>query len=347
MEKWQKSLAASVVSPDELAARFNVDPELFRDVAAKYPMRITPYYLGLINALDDPIWRQCVPDPLELKDEKQIPDPLDEERLSPTPGLIHRYPDRVVWLVSPVCAVYCRFCMRKRSVGCSGICATGNEFENAISYIGENHRIRDVILSGGDPLLLSDDILDDILCRLRRIRHVEIIRIGTRVPATLPERITPRLCRMLKKHHPLYINTHFNHPLEITGEASLACSRLADSGIQLGNQTVLLRGVNDDPLVIKRLMQLLLSIRVRPYYIHQMDLVRGTRHFRTRIEKGIEIMEALRGHTSGLATPYFVIDLQGGKGKVPLVPDYLERQGEKLLLRNYLGEIVKYSEEEL
>jgi len=347
MEKWQKSLAASVVSPDELAARFNVDPELFRDVAAKYPMRITPYYLGLINALDDPIWRQCVPDPLELKDEKQIPDPLDEERLSPTPGLIHRYPDRVVWLVSPVCAVYCRFCMRKRSVGCSGICATGNEFENAISYIGENHRIRDVILSGGDPLLLSDDILDDILCRLRRIRHVEIIRIGTRVPATLPERITPRLCRMLKKHHPLYINTHFNHPLEITGESSLACSRLADSGIQLGNQTVLLRGVNDDPLVIKRLMQLLLSIRVRPYYIHQMDLVRGTRHFRTRIEKGIEIMEALRGHTSGLATPYFVIDLQGGKGKVPLVPDYLERQGEKLLLRNYLGEIVKYSEEEL
>ena len=347
MEKWQKSLAASVVSPDELAARFNVDPELFRDVAAKYPMRITPYYLGLINALDDPIWRQCVPDPLELKDEKQIPDPLDEERLSPTPGLIHRYPDRVVWLVSPVCAVYCRFCMRKRSVGCSGICATGNEFENAISYIGENHRIRDVILSGGDPLLLSDDILDDILCRLRRIRHVEIIRIGTRVPATLPERITPKLCRMLKKHHPLYINTHFNHPLEITGESSLACSRLADSGIQLGNQTVLLRGVNDDPVVIKRLMQLLLSIRVRPYYIHQMDLVRGTRHFRTRIEKGIEIMEALRGHTSGLATPYFVIDLQGGKGKVPLVPDYLERQGEKLLLRNYLGEIVKYSEEEL
>jgi lysine 2,3-aminomutase len=347
MEKWQKSLAASVVSPDELAARFHVDPKLFRDVAAKYPMRITPYYLGLINALDDPIWRQCVPDPLELKDEKQIPDPLDEERLSPTPGLIHRYPDRVVWLVSPVCAVYCRFCMRKRSVGCSGICATGNEFDNAITYIGENHRIRDVILSGGDPLLLSDDILDDILCRLRRIRHVEIIRIGTRVPATLPERITPRLCRMLKKHHPLYINTHFNHPLEITGESSLACSKLADSGIQLGNQTVLLRGVNDDPAVIKRLMQLLLSIRVRPYYIHQMDLVRGTRHFRTRIEKGIEIMEALRGHTSGLATPYFVIDLQGGKGKVPLVPDYLERQGEKLLLRNYLGEIVKYSEEEI
>jgi lysine 2,3-aminomutase len=174
---------------------------------------------------------------------------------------------------------------------------------------------------------------------------VEIIRIGTRVPATLPERITPRLCRLLKKHHPVYINTHFNHPLEITGEASLACERLADSGIQLGNQTVLLRGVNDDPFIIKRLMQLLLSIRVKPYYIHQMDLVRGTRHFRTRVEKGIEIMAALRGHTSGLATPYFVIDLPEGKGKVPLVPDYVKRQGEKLILRNYLGEEIEYSEE--
>jgi lysine 2,3-aminomutase len=342
MEKWQKSLAAALVSPDEIASRFNVDPELIRDVAAKYPMRITPYYLGLIKTIDDPIWRQCVPDPLELKDEKQIPDPLDEERLSPTPGLIHRYPDRVVWLVSPVCAVYCRFCMRKRSVGCTDSHASGSDYDNAIKYIGENHRIRDVILSGGDPLLLADDILDDILCRLRSIPHVEIIRIGTRVPATLPERITPRLCRLLKKYHPLYINTHFNHPMEITGESSRACERLADCGIQLGNQTVLLRGINDDPFVIKRLMQLLLTIRVKPYYIHQMDLVRGTRHFRTRVEKGIEIMEALRGHTSGLATPYFVIDLPGGKGKVPIVPDYVKRQGEKLILRNYLGEEIEY-----
>jgi lysine 2,3-aminomutase len=347
MEMWQRSLAAAVVSPDELALRFDVDPELFRDVAARYPMRITPYYLGLIKEIDDPIWRQCVPDPRELKDDKQIPDPLHEERLSPTPGVIHRYPDRVVWLVSPVCAVYCRFCMRKRSVGCAGTRFSRNEIDNAITYIGENHRIRDVILSGGDPLLLDDDLLDDILCRLRSISHVEIIRIGTRVPATLPERITPGLCMMLKKHHPLYINTHFNHPLEITGESTLACARLADSGIQLGNQTVLLRGVNDDPVVIKRLMQLLLTIRVRPYYIHQMDLVRGTRHFRTKVGKGIEIMEGLRGHTSGLATPYFVIDLPGGKGKVPVVPDYLERQGEKLLLRNFLGEIIEYSEEEI
>jgi lysine 2,3-aminomutase len=345
MEKWQKSLAAALNSPDDLASRFNFDPGLIRDVAAKYPMRITPYYLGLIKMINDPIWRQCVPDPLELMDEKQISDPLDEERLSPTPGLIHRYPDRVVWLVSPVCAVYCRFCMRKRCVGCSGSHSSGIESAKVIKYIGENPRIRDVILSGGDPLLLDDDVLDYIVCRLRRIPHVEIIRIGTRAPVTLPERITPRLCMLLKKHHPVYINTHFNHPMEITGESSQACEMLADSGIQLGNQTVLLRGVNDDPFVIKRLMQLLLSIRVKPYYIHQMDLVRGTRHFRTRVEKGIEIMEALRGHTSGLATPYFVIDLPGGKGKVPLVPDYVKRQGEKLILRNYLGEEIEYSED--
>jgi lysine 2,3-aminomutase len=345
MEKWQKSLAAALVSPDELASRFNLDTGRIRDVAARYPMRVTPYYLGLIRSVDDPIWRQCVPDPRELKDEKQVPDPLHEERLSPTPGLIHRYPDRVVWLVSSVCAVYCRFCMRKRSVGCAGSHASVSDYDNAISYIGENHRIRDVILSGGDPLLLEDDTLDDILCRLRGIPHVEIIRIGTRVPATLPQRITPRLCRLLKKHHPLYINTHFNHPMEITGESSRACERLADSGIQLGNQTVLLSGINDDPFVIKKLMQLLLSIRVKPYYIHQMDLVRGTRHFRTRVDKGIEIMAALRGHTSGLATPYFVIDLPGGKGKVPIVPDSLRRQGDKLCFRNYLGEEIEYCEE--
>jgi lysine 2,3-aminomutase len=235
--------------------------------------------------------------------------------------------------------------MRKRNVGCTGSRACGIDFSDTIKYIGETPVIRDVILSGGDPLLMEDDVLDDILCRLRSIPHVEIIRIGTRVPVTLPERITPRLCRLLKKHHPLYVNTHFNHPMEITCESSQACERLADSGIQLGNQTVLLRGVNDDPLVIKRLMQLLLSIRVRPYYIHQMDLVRGTGHFRTRVEKGLEVMEALRGHTSGLATPYFVVDLPGGKGKVPVVPDYLVRQGEKLFLRNYLGELIGYDEE--
>jgi lysine 2,3-aminomutase len=342
MEKWQKSLGAAIDSPEELAARYAIDPQPMKEVAEKYPMRISPYYLGLIKEVGDPLWRQCVPDPLELEDVVQLCDPLDEERLSPVPGVIHRYPDRVVWLVSSACAVHCRFCMRKRSVGCAGIPANTDAWAHALGYIGANRQIRDVILSGGDPLLLDDDILEGILTRLRKIPHVEIIRIGTRVPVTLPERITIRLCRMLKSQNPVYVNTHFNHPREITRESSCACARLADAGIPLGNQTVLLRGINDDPAVIKRLMQLLLTIRVRPYYIHQMDLVRGTVHFRTSVERGMEIMKGLRGHTSGLATPYYVIDLPGGKGKVPLVPDCLEKRGEKLLLRNYLGEMVEY-----
>jgi len=344
MEKWHKSLTTAIDSPEELAAHFDIDPGPLREVAEKYPLRITPYYLGLIKDVGDPIWRQCVPDARELLDDGQLVDPLEEERLSPVSGLIHRYPDRIVWLVSPVCAVYCRFCMRKRSVGCTGMTASINGWERALGYIAENCQIRDVILSGGDPLLLADDLLDDLLSRLRKITHVEIIRIGTRAPVTLPERITPGLCRMLKSHHPLYVNTHFNHPLEITRESAQACARLADAGIPLGNQTVLLRDVNDDPIVIKRLMQQLLSIRVRPYYIHQMDLVRGTGHFRTNVREGIEIMERLRGHTSGLATPYFMIDLPGGKGKVPVVPDYLKRLDGRLLLRNYLGEFIEYNE---
>lgn len=342
MEKWQKALNAAIVSPEELASRFSIDPGPLKVVEAQYPMRIAPYYLGLIKEVGDPIWRQCVPDPLELADDKQLPDPLDEERLSPVPGLIHRYPDRVVLLVSSACAVYCRFCMRKRSVGCVGMRANPDASAAALGYIAANRQIRDVILSGGDPLLLEDDILESILSRLRKIPHVEIIRIGTRVPVTLPERITPGLCRMLKSLNPVYVNTHFNHPREITRESSSACARLADAGIPLGNQTVLLAGINDDPAVIKRLMQLLLTIRVRPYYIHQMDLVRGTGHFRTSVDRGLEIMEGLRGHTSGLATPYYVIDLPGGKGKVPIVPDCLERRGNRLLLRNYMGEIVEY-----
>ncbi len=344
MEKWQKTLCAAIDSPEELAARFNFDPAPLRKVTERYPMRITSHYLGLIGEPGDPIWRQCVPDPRELEDDGQFDDPLDEESLSPVPGLIHRYPDRVVWLVSSACAVYCRFCMRKRIVGCAGTATSSGTRDHAMAYIAENPQIRDVLLSGGDPLLLPDDILHDILARLRRIPHVEMIRIGTRVPVTLPARVTPRLCRMLKGYHPLYVNTHFNHPREITPESAAACARLADAGIPLGNQTVLLAGVNDDPAVIRKLMQLLLAIRVKPYYIHQMDLVRGTGHFSTRVEQGIAIMEGLRGHTSGMATPYYVIDLPGGKGKVPVLPDYVERNGKKLFLRNYLGEVIAYDE---
>ncbi|KAF0221710.1 MAG: lysine 2 [Geobacteraceae bacterium] len=341
MEHWRISLANSLKDPEELLGRFEIDPEPLRKVAQRYPMRITPHYLSLILEVGDPIWRQCVPDPLELEDD-QSADPLDEERLSPVPGIIHRYPDRVVWLISNTCAVYCRFCMRKRSVGCAGGTPLPSSFDQPLAYIAGNREIRDVILSGGDPLLLPDDVLDDILSRLREIDHVEIIRIGSRVPVTMPERVTPALCRMLQKHHPLYLNTQFNHPREITLESAAACAKLADAGIPLGNQTVLLRGVNDEPAVMKSLMQKLLAIRVRPYYIHQMDLVRGTGHFRTGVQRGIGIMEGLRGHTSGLATPYYVIDLPGGKGKVPILPEYVRREEGRLLVRNYLGEEEEY-----
>lgn len=341
MESWRRVLADSITSPKEIAELFGIDPTPLAPVGRRYPLRITPHYLGLIETPDDPIWRQCVPDPQELEDD-QLSDPLDEERLSPVPGLIHRYPDRAVWLVSNECAVYCRFCLRKRRVGCPALGCDDGAIEDALRYLAETPVVRDVILSGGDPLLLGDERLEWILARLAAIPHVEMVRIGTRTPVTLPERITARLCRMLKRYHPLYVNTHFNHPREITPAAAKACARLADAGIPLGNQTVLMRGVNDDPAVMACLMQRLLAIRVRPYYIHQMDLVRGTGHFRTKVEKGLAIMDALRGHTSGMATPYYVIDAPGGKGKIPLLPDCVSRRNNGWVLRNYQGETIEY-----
>lgn len=339
MESWEKSLSNSVTSPEELSGLFRVEASGLSGVVGRYPMRITPYYLGLIGAPGDAIWRQCVPDPAELDDLCQSPDPLDEERLSPVPGLIHRYPDRVVWIVSSACAVYCRFCMRKRGVGCQGMAPA--DLGEAIAYISSRPEIRDVILSGGDPLLLPDEQIAAVLGALRGIPHVEIVRIGTRVPVTLPDRITPKLVRMLKRHHPLFINTHFNHPREITAQSAKACAMLADAGIPLGNQSVLLKGVNDDPLVMRILMQRLLAIRVRPYYIHQMDLVQGTAHFRTKLAQGVAVLEALRGHTSGLAVPHYVIDLPGGKGKVEVSSGRVTREGS-LILANYLGEEIVY-----
>ena len=342
MEAWEKSLKRCITSPEELSGLFRSQGADLACVVRRYPMRITPYYLGLIREPGDPIWRQCVPDPEELNDLTQSPDPLDEERLSPVPGLIHRYPDRVVFLVSTACAVYCRFCMRKRGVGCQGMSQA--PVDQAVAYIASKPQIRDVILSGGDPLLLSDDRLDGILAALRRIPHVEIIRIGTRVPVTLPERITVKLARLLKRHQPLYLNTHFNHPREITEQSARACARLADAGIQLGNQSVLLKGVNDDPQVMRELMQRLLAIRVRPYYIHQMDLVQGTAHFRTRVADGVAVMAALRGHTSGLAVPHYVIDLPGGKGKVEVTSARFSGDGSRLTVSNYLGEEIEYRE---
>ncbi len=343
MELWQHSLNGSLTRPETLAERFGIDAAPLVAVAGRYPMRISPYYLGLIRQVGDPIWRQCVPDPLELADEAGLADPLNEENLSPVPGLVHRYPDRVLLLVAGACAVYCRFCTRKRQVGCAAMRRSPEDLAAGIDYIAGNRQVRDVILSGGDPLLLSDAALGDILERLRRIPHVDIIRLGSRVPVTLPERITDGLCRLLRGFHPLYLNTHFNHPREITPQSTEACRRLADAGIPLGNQTVLLRGVNDEPAVMAALMKSLLKIRVRPYYIHHMDLVQGAGHFRTRVERGIEIMQTLRGPTSGLAVPHYVIDLPGGKGKVPILPGYVERLGETVVLRTPGGERIEYS----
>jgi len=341
MEQWQKSLANTINSPEYLAGRFGIDPEPLAPVVERYPMRITPYYLGLIKEADDPIWRQCVPDPRELEDDLPI-DSYNEAELSPVPGLIHRYPDRVVLLVSSSCPTYCRFCMRKSWIRNKRGITLKESIDEAIEYIGEKPMIRDVILSGGDPLLLSDEFLEDILNKLRKIRHLEIVRIGSRTPVTLPDRITLKLCRMLKRFHPLYVITHFNHPSEITVQSSKACIHLVDAGIPVGNQTVLLKGVNDDPPVMKELMQKLLTIRVKPYYIHHMDLVQGTSHFRTSVEQGKKIMASLRGYTSGMATPYYVIDLPKGKGKVPILPDDVKRDGKILYLRNYRGEIIEY-----
>ncbi len=342
METWQKLLQESITRPGDLTRRFGIDPRSLEEVAERYPMRVNPYYLSLIKSVGDPIWRQAVPAEEELQDSVCCADPLEEENQSPVPNLVHRYPDRVLFLVCSECAMYCRFCTRKRKVGGEHMVITRQTIEQGLDYIRSRPEVRDVILSGGDPLLLADERLDWILRELRAIPTVEIIRIGTRVPVVLPQRITPALVRVLRRYHPLYLNTHFNHPDEITEAASKACARLADVGIPLGNQTVLLRGVNDDPQVMKRLMQKLLAIRVKPYYIYQADMVQGTDHFRTTVEEGIEIVRALRGHTSGMGVPAYVIDAPGGGGKIPLLPDYLQSLGAEVVLKNYQGDTYTY-----
>jgi len=342
METWQRLLQASITRPGDLTRRFGIDPRPLEEVAERYPMRVNPYYLGLIESVDDPIWRQAVPAEEELRDHVCPADPLEEENQSPVPNLVHRYPDRVLFLVCSECAMYCRFCTRKRKVGGEGMLISRQTLESGLAYIRSRPEIRDVILSGGDPLLLADEKIEWLLQELRAIPSVEIIRIGTRVPVVLPHRITPALVRILRRHHPLYINTHFNHPAEITDLSAKACARLVDAGIPLGNQSVLLRGVNDDPATMKRLMQRLLSIRVKPYYIYQADMVQGTDHFRTSVEEGLAIVRALRGHTSGMAVPAYVIDAPGGGGKIPLLPDYLQELGDEVVLNNYRGETYRY-----
>ncbi len=342
MEAWIKDLQNGIKKGEQLAEFFEVDAAQINRVSKEYPLRITPHYLKLIKKKDDPIWLQVVPDVKELEDEEGIDDPLHEEIDSPVPGLTHRYPDRVLLLVTSVCPVYCRFCTRKRLVGRSSEISE-KTIQQGIDYIRNTPRVRDVLLSGGDPLMLSDEKLEWIIGQLRAIPHVEVIRIGTRVPVFLPSRITDKLCNMLKKYHPFYMNIHFNHPDEITPEVAEACNRLADAGIPLGSQTVLLKGINDNPEVMKRLMQRLLTIRVKPYYIYQADLTKGTAHFRTDVEVGLEIIRALRGHTTGFAVPQYVIDAPGGGGKIAILPESVVEMNEKeVVLRNFEGRIFRY-----
>ncbi|MBC8319022.1 MAG: KamA family radical SAM protein [Desulfobulbaceae bacterium] len=341
MQHWKKLLQNSITHPAQLPGHLVSDEELDA-VVSRYPMRINPYYLGLMNKKGDPLWNQAVPSLQELNDTVCFEDPLNEENLSPVANVIHKYPDRVLFLVTSQCAMYCRFCTRKRKVGTDGMVITRETIRAGIDYIRQHPEIRDVLISGGDPLLLDDDMLEEILSAVRAIPSVEIIRIGSRVPCTLPMRVTVKLAAMLKKYHPLYINTHFNHPCEITPESSLACKRLADAGIPMGCQTVLLRGVNDDPVVIKELMHKLLTIRVKPYYLFQTDMTRGTNHFRTSIETGRDIMRSLIGHTSGLAVPLYAVDAPGGGGKIPLMPDYINEEGQKIVFTNYCGKTCFY-----
>jgi lysine 2,3-aminomutase len=311
-------------------------------------MAITPYYLSLIN-LENPecsVRKQAIPTIAELKhSEGDLEDPLSEDEDAPVPGLTHRYPDRVLFLITDQCAMYCRHCTRRRFAGQKDCESSADRIDKAIEYIAKTPQVRDVVLSGGDALLVSDAKLESIVQRLRAIPHVEIIRIGTRVPVVLPQRITPELVDMLKKYHPVWVNTHFNHANEITPESRAACELLANAGIPLGNQSVLLRGVNDCSQIMKRLVYELVKIRVRPYYIYQCDLSMGLEHFRTPISKGIEIIENLRGHISGYAVPTFVVDAPGGGGKIPVMPTYLISEGPyRVVLRNFEGVITTYTQ---
>jgi len=315
----------------------------------KLALGITPYFFNLIDAADAgcPIRRQVVPRVEETHEAPwEMSDPCGEDTHSPAPGLVHRYPDRVLFLVTDRCAAYCRYCTRSRLVSNASGYDFHPEFDRQLEYIQNNPAIRDVLLSGGDPLLLSDEKLEYLLTRLRAIPHVEFLRIGTRIPIFLPQRITDELCAMLKKFHPLFISIHTNHPRELTVESREALGRLADAGIQLGNQSVLLRGVNDDLTIMRALVQKLLMCRVKPYYIYQCDLIMGSAHLRTSVRKGLEIMEGLRGHTTGYAVPQFVIDAPGGGGKVPINPDYvLSHNADRVVIRNFEGKIFEYPED--
>jgi lysine 2,3-aminomutase len=342
---WQASLGDALTTVDQLSERFGADQfdrAAVQQAIDRFNLRITDEVLQHITTPGDPFWQQYVPTAEENEVLDGVADSLAEDRDSPVPNITHRYPDRVLFLVSPVCAAYCRFCTRRRKVGDPEKIPL-DRFDSAFEYIRRHTEIRDVILSGGDPLMLSDRRIEYFLKNLRAIPHVDILRLHTRIPSQLPARVTPQLCRIIRKHHPVYVNVHVNHPDELTKAARRALVRLADAGCPLGCQTVLLKGVNDDPVIMKRLMQELLKCRVRPYYLYQADLVAGTEHLRTSIEKGLEIMEALRGWTSGLGVPQYVIDAPGGGGKIPLLPNYVrEITSTHIVLRNYAGRTYRY-----
>ena len=349
---WRWQLKHRITTAEQLQRLLpTLTPEEFAGAKLanhKLALGITPYFFNLIDPADEncPIRWQVVPRIEETHTAPwEMTDPCGEDSHSPVPGLVHRYPDRVLFLVTDRCAAYCRYCTRSRLVSNASGYDFHPQFDQQIEYIRNSPEVRDVLLSGGDPLLFSDEKLEHLLSRLRAIPHVEFLRIGTRIPIFLPQRITPQLCGMLRKYHPLFISIHSNHPRELTTEVREALGRLADAGIPLGNQSVLLRNVNDDAVVVKALVQKLLMCRVKPYYVYQCDLIAGSSHLRSSIRKGLEIMEELRGHTTGYAVPQFVIDAPGGGGKVPVNPEYvLNRNDDRVVIRNYEGKIFEYPE---
>jgi lysine 2,3-aminomutase len=348
---WRWQLRHRITSLEQMKEIIELTPEEIEGIKnskGRLALAVTPYFASLMDPINPncPIRRQAIPRIEEIRLSKnEMVDPLGEDKHSPVPGLVHRYPDRVLLLVTDQCAVYCRYCTRRRLVGSHERSITQGNFEEVLKYLKSHRKVRDVLLSGGDPLLLENERLEEILGRLRALPHIELLRIGTRVPVTLPQRITGGLVRMLKKYHPLMISIHFTHPKEITEAVRRACNELADGGIPLGSQTVLLKGINDKPYIMKKLVQELLKIRVRPYYIYQCDLAMGTEHFRTSVATGIQIIEKLRGHTTGYAVPTYVVDAPGGGGKIPLQPDYLVTRGKgKIVLRNYEGKVFEYPE---
>jgi lysine 2,3-aminomutase len=347
--KWQ--LRNRLTTTEDFESVLNLTDAQRRDLEAcmgKFRVSVTPYYASLMDPDDatDPVRMQGVPTPAELViHSEDIEDAVSEDFDSPTPRITHRYPDRVLFVVTEMCSMYCRHCTRRRLVGGTEDIVAKTEIDNAIKYIERAPEVRDVLISGGDPLVLSDAQLESIIQRVRAIDHVEIIRIGSRMPVVCPQRITPELVAMLSKYQPLYFNTHFNHPQEFTAESKQACDRLNDAGIPMGNQTVLMRGINDDARVMKKLSHKLLQYRVKPYYYYQCDLAQGTAHFRTSVSKGIEIYESLRGHTTGFGVPTYIIDAIGGGGKTPVFPNYVISQAPgKVVLRNYEGVVSLYTE---